>query len=44
MTTYEAVRHADHEWQQQMRAIDDARRALVDATARWTSLTASPRG
>ena len=44
MTTCEAVWHADHEWQQQMRAIDVARRAMVDATARWTSSTASPRG
>ena len=34
MTTYEDVRHADLEWQRQMRAVEVARRALVDATAR----------
>ena len=34
MTTYEDVRHADLEWQRQMRAGEVARRALVDATAR----------
>ena len=42
MTTYEHVRHADLEWQRQMRAVEVARRALIDATARWTSSTASP--
>ena len=34
MTTYEDVRHADLEWQRQMRAVEVARRALIDATAR----------
>ena len=34
MTTYEHVRHADLEWQRQMRAVEVARRALIDATAR----------
>ena len=33
MTTYEDVRHADREWQRQMRAVEVARRALIDATA-----------
>ena len=32
MTTYEDVRHADLEWQRQMRAVEVARRALIDAT------------
>jgi hypothetical protein len=32
MTTYEHVRHADLEWQRQIRAVEVARRALVDAT------------
>ena len=34
MTTYEDVRHADLEWQRQIRAVEVARRALIDATAR----------
>lgn len=34
MTTFEDVRHADLEWQRQMRAVEVARRALIDATAR----------
>ena len=34
MTTYEDVRHAALEWQRQMRAVEVARRALIDATAR----------
>ena len=34
MTGYEHVRHADLEWQRQMRAVEVARRALIDATAR----------
>ena len=34
VTGYEHVRHADIEWQRQMRAVEVARRALVDATAR----------
>ncbi|NBT26872.1 MAG: hypothetical protein EBT09_10030 [Actinobacteria bacterium] len=34
MTTYEHVRHADLEWQRQMRAVEVARRAPIDATAR----------
>ena len=34
MTSYEDVRHADLEWQRQMRAVEVARRALIDATAR----------
>ena len=34
MTTYEHVRHADLEWQRQMHAVEVARRALIDATAR----------
>ena len=34
MTTYEHVRHADLEWQRQIRAVEVARRALIDATAR----------
>ena len=34
MTTYEDVRHADLEWQRQMLAVEVARRALIDATAR----------
>jgi hypothetical protein len=34
MTTYEDVRHADLEWQRQMQAVEVARRALIDATAR----------
>jgi len=34
MTTYEHVWHADLEWQRQMRAVEVARRALIDATAR----------
>ena len=34
MTGYEDVRHADLEWQRQMRAVEVARRALIDATAR----------
>ena len=29
MTGYEDVRHADLEWQRQMRAVEVARRALV---------------
>ena len=37
MTTYEDVRHADLEWQRQMRAVEVARRALFDATARAES-------
>ena len=32
MITYEHVRHADLEWQRQMRAVEVARRALIDAT------------
>ena len=42
MTTYEDVRHADLEWQRQVRAVELARRALIDATARaeaaWRAL------
>ena len=34
MTTYEDVRYADLEWQRQIRAVEVARRALIDATAR----------
>ena len=34
MTGYEHVRHADLEWQRQMRAVEVARRAMIDATAR----------
>ena len=34
MTTYEDVRRADLEWQRQIRAVEVARRALIDATAR----------
>ena len=34
MTGYEYVRHANLEWQRQMRAVEVARRALIDATAR----------
>ena len=34
MTGYEHVRHADLEWQRQMQAVEVARRALIDATAR----------
>ena len=34
MTTYEHVRHADLEWQRQMRSVEVARRAPIDATAR----------
>ena len=34
MTTYEDVRHADLEWQRQMQAVEVARHALIDATAR----------
>ena len=34
MTGYEHVRHADLEWQRQMRAVEVARRALIDPTAR----------
>ena len=34
MTNYEHVRHADLEWQRQMRAVEVVRRALIDATAR----------
>ena len=34
MTSYEDVRYADLEWQRQMRAVEVARRALIDATAR----------
>ena len=34
MTGYEDVRHADVEWQRQVRAVEVARRALIDATAR----------
>ena len=34
MTGYEHVRHADLEWQRQMRAVEVARRALIDTTAR----------
>ena len=34
MSTYEDVRHADLEWQRQIRAVEVARRALIDATAR----------
>ena len=32
MTTYQDVRHADLEWQRQIRAVEVARRALIDAT------------
>lgn len=32
MTTYEHVRHADRECQRQVRAVEVASRALVDAT------------
>ena len=34
MTTFEDVRHADLEWQRQMQAVEVARHALIDATAR----------
>ena len=34
MTSYEHVRHADLKWQKQIRAVEVARCALIDATAR----------